>query len=395
MSEDTTRGDTEQTAGWWSRHTSVATRLAIAVLVVSVLPVIASVLVTVVTATGDGEEIVISRLEAVHGARVAELRGYFQSVNAAVRMLGSSRMVVQGVQDFTEAQASLNTMDPDELSEERAALAEFYLNEFIPALGDVRGEPVDVLQFDPGGAPATTYLQTKYIAENPLGEGEKYLLTDAGDGSAWTEVHKEIHPTLRATVDRLDFQNLMLIDAETRSIVYSTRKDPAFATELDSGPYSGTALAQVVEKVIATGEPGTTLAADFAMYAPALDEPVAFVASPLMDGEELVGVVVAGVSTDVINSVMSRDWREGRRGETGELYLVGSDLRMRSDSRAFVESQIRLPGTRGRDRRSERGRHQPHGRTRHDRSLPGGRYRGGPRSLQGRLRRRFGHQLPR
>ena len=339
MSEDTSQEDTEQTAGWWSRHTSVATRLAIAVLIVSIIPVIVSVVVTVWTATSDGEELVQSRLEAVHGARSAELGGYAHSVDAAVRMLASSPMVVRGVQDFSEARAELNTIDPDELTGERAALAEFYLDEFLPALGAVRGESVDALEFAPGGGPAATYLQSNYIAENPLPVGEKYLLTDAEDGSAWTEVHKEIHPSLRATVDRLDFQNLMLVDAETRAIVYSARKDPAFATELDSGPYSGTPLAQLVEEVIAAGEPGIVRGADFAMYAPALDAPTAFIAAPVMEGEELVGVVVAGLSTDLINAVMSRDWQEGRRGESGELYLVGPDLRMRSDSRAFVESQ--------------------------------------------------------
>jgi len=332
------REESVQEGGWWSRHTSLVTRLAIAALVVSIIPVIASIALTVWTAMGDGQTVTHDRLKAVQGAKAAELEGYFDTVESTVKMLSASPMLIEGVRSFAEARAELDVIDLDDLTDERHAVSEYYLDEFVPALADVRGETVDVLGFVPGDDPATQYLQSAYIADNPFEMGEKRLLSDAEDGSAWTGVHKGLHPTLRAIVDRYGFEDLFLIDAETRQVLYSTNKDPSFATDLDRGPYAGTPLAELVEKVIDSGQSGQLVATDFSAYAPALDRPVAFVAAPLVDGDELAGVLVVGVPTDAVNSIMSRDWKAGRRGETGELFLVGSDLRMRSDSRSFVES---------------------------------------------------------
>jgi class 3 adenylate cyclase len=324
---------------WWSRHTSVATRLAIAVLVVSIVPLLVSVAVTVVVAGSSGQDVIRARLSAVGGARSAELESYARQIEGAVRTLASSPMVVEGVQSFSQARGELATVPPEATREDRRRVSEFYLDEFAPALEEVRGQGVDVLQLDPGRDPATLHLQAEYLADNPLRLDEKRLLTDADDGSAWTAVHRRLHPKLRSAADRFGFEDLFLVDAEDRTVVYSTNKDITFAVDLDGGVHSGTGLARVVDQVVTMGQPGVLATEDFEVHPPALDRPVAFVAAPLFDGSALVGVLVVGLPVSDINGLMSRDWREGRRGETGETYLVGPDGRMRSDSRAFLEDE--------------------------------------------------------
>jgi class 3 adenylate cyclase len=64
---------------------------------------------------------------------------------------------------------------------------------------------------------------------------------------------------------------------------------------------------------------------------------VAFLATPLIEDGELMGVLAVSVTSDGISDVLTRAWREGRRDTTGEVYLVGQDRRMRSISREFVE----------------------------------------------------------
>ena len=197
--------------------------------------------------------------------------------------------------------------------------------------------PVDVLDVSSGLDAAAVYLQAAYIARSPLAIDEKRLLTDAEDGSSWTEVHKELHPLFRASADRLGFADLYLIEPENVMIVYSSNKRIDFATSLDNGPHSGTALANLVRRVASSGEAGVVNGVDFTTYTPGFDNPTAFAATPLFDGDTLVGVLAVSLSGDTIDEIMTRDWRDGRLGETGEIFLVGSDARMRSDSRAFLE----------------------------------------------------------
>ena len=324
-------------AGWWARHTSVATRLAIGILIVSVVSLVGSVVIAVAGSGSDGEDLLHERLVSVAGSRAAEINAYLQQVEASLAAMGVGRMTIDGVQEFTAAYEELDQLSPDDLEAEQTDLAVFYLDEFVPRLEDVRGVPVDVLELSSGLGAAAIYLQSAYIARSPLSIDEKRLASDAEDGSTWTEVHKELHPILRASADRLGFADIFLIEPEARTIVYSTDKTIDFATSLDSGPHSGTALARLATKTISSAEPGVVFGVDFTTYAPGFDEPTAFAATPLFDGDTLVGVLAASLSDEVIDEIMSVDWRSGKLGETGEVYLAGSDGRMRSDSREFAE----------------------------------------------------------
>jgi class 3 adenylate cyclase len=323
--------------GWWARHTSVATRLAIGILVVSVLSLVGSVLIAVVGSGSDGEDLLHGRLASVAGARADQIDAYLGQVEGAIRAFSEGRTAIDGVQAFVAAYDDLDQLSLDDLTVERRDLAVFYLDEFLPRLEDVRGLPVDVLTVSPAPTPATVYLQAAYIAQNPLAIDEKRLLTDADDGSMWTEVHKELHPILRDASDRLGFSDLYLIEPDTLTVVYSTNKGIELGTSLESGPHSGTALGRLVDRTVLSGEPGTVLGTDLSVYAPEFDEPTAFVAAPLFDGDRLVGVAAASLSNDAIDDIMSIDSESGGLGETGEIYLAGSDGRMRSNSRAFVE----------------------------------------------------------
>ena len=324
-------------AGWLTRHTSVATRLAIGILFVSVVSLVGSVVIAVAGSGEDGENLLHERLSTTVGARAVEIDAYLGRVMSALEAMGSSPMAIDGVQQFAAGYDELDRLTFEDLDTDRVDLGAFYLDEFVPILEDVRGVPVDVLDVSSGLDPAAVYLQAAYIARNPLAIDEKRLLTDAEDGSAWTEVHKRLHPLFRASADRLGFSDLYLIEPETYTVVYSTDKKIDFGTSLESGPHSGTALANLVKRTAATAEATTVNGVDFTMYVPAFDRPTAFAATPLFAGDTLVGVLAASLSDATINEIMTRDWRAGRLGETGEIYLVGPDARMRSDSRTFLE----------------------------------------------------------
>ena len=196
---------------WLSRHTSVATRLAVAVLFVSVVPLLGSVIIAQINAGESTDELLRLRFDSYADTSISELANYLVEVESGVRILGASRSTAEAVRQFSAAASELAELSADDVEDEEAALLEYYSGVFTPALEAVRGESVDSAEFaftDPG----SIYVQSVWIAQNPFELGEKDLLTDSGDGTTWTAVHREIHPVLRETADRFGYSDLYLIE---------------------------------------------------------------------------------------------------------------------------------------------------------------------------------------
>ncbi|MGI9621913.1 MAG: adenylate/guanylate cyclase domain-containing protein [Acidimicrobiales bacterium] len=317
---------------------SVATRLALTVLVVSIASFIITAIVAVTGAQGSGDELVRDRIPALRTAKAGEIEQFFMNQRNAVGQLALSPTVFEGTQAFAAAHNELaSTLEVADVAEAEARLDDFYAAEFVPALEAVRSSPVTSSTFSLEDDLAGTYLQDLYLASNPFDTEDHALLVDANDGSAWTDAHRELHPWMRRVVARYGFVDLFLVEPEGGVVVYSTLKEVDFATSLSTGPYSATSLGGLVGRALREGSPGDVFIADHSQYPPSLDAPSIFYAAPLFDGDELVGALAVQVDSAGINSIMSREWRAGRLGETGEIYLVGPDRRMRSDARLFVE----------------------------------------------------------
>jgi len=126
-------------------------------------------------------------------------------------------------------------------------------------------------------------------------------------------------------IKQYEYHDLFLIHP-SGNIFYSVTHEDDYDTNLLTGPYANTGLAQVFQKVLGTKVFGFS---DFQLYPPSNRDPAGFIAQPLMDNDRVELVVALQIPIDVINSVMLE--RSGM-GETGETYLVGTDQFMRSDS---------------------------------------------------------------
>ncbi|WP_348732426.1 methyl-accepting chemotaxis protein [Rheinheimera texasensis] len=134
-----------------------------------------------------------------------------------------------------------------------------------------------------------------------------------------------LHESLQAIGKELGFYDVFVI-APDGMVIYSAAREADFQTNLINGPYADSNLAKVFQRARAHSEQPAL--EDFQPYAPSKGEPAAFMArSLLLDNQQYV--VAVQLSIDKINAVMQV--REGM-GQTGESYLVGPDLRMRSDS---------------------------------------------------------------
>lgn len=109
-------------------------------------------------------------------------------------------------------------------------------------------------------------------------------------------------------------------------VFFTEAKEADFGTNLISGTYRDSGLARVFRNA---RDKRDFVLEDFAPYAPSNNEPAAFIAEPLYQNGQLVAVVALQLSIEAINKFMQV--RDGM-GATGESYLVGDDMRMRSDS---------------------------------------------------------------
>ncbi|MFB0980853.1 MAG: methyl-accepting chemotaxis protein [Alteromonadaceae bacterium] len=121
------------------------------------------------------------------------------------------------------------------------------------------------------------------------------------------------------------YYDFFLID-EDGEIFYTVTKEADYQTNILMGQYSSSGLGQLFKKV---QDSRTFAMSDFSRYAPSNDDPAGFIALPLTTPSGINIVVALQLSIEKINDVMQQ--RAGM-GETGESYLIGSDLLMRSDS---------------------------------------------------------------
>ena len=150
-------------------------------------------------------------------------------------------------------------------------------------------------------------------------------LDDAGDDSEYSTAHHARHGFFVRYAAIRRYEGIFLIDLEG-NIIYATRKDESYGTNLLSGPFAGSSLAELY-KQLRTAPVGKTYTSDAAPFS---EGTIAmFIGTPCYLGGKPIGIIAFQGCLELISGIMQQ--REGM-GETGETYLVGSDLRMRSDS---------------------------------------------------------------
>ena len=274
-----------------------------------------------------------NQLNSVNEIKRSTISDYFKTIERQVQTYSNNLMIVDAMRDFRDAFADLAVDAESGLPPEtvmRSAVSSFYQNEFAPQYSSQNeGDAIDYQALvDPLPLSAIT-AQYLYIQENSNPLGSKHLLDAAADGSAYSQLHGLYHPPIRQFLEEFGYYDIFLVDPDTGEIVYSVFKELDYGTSLLDGPYAETNFGDAFRAAATQTDANTTVFSDFRQYLPSYNNAASFIASPIFDGDSLLGVLVFQMPIDRINSVMAE--RSGM-GESGESYLVGSDLLMRSDS---------------------------------------------------------------
>ena len=221
-------------------------------------------------------------------------------------------------------QAYFNAIESDLTYHSQSLLVIGAFKEFQSAWQDVPGDR---------GA----YLQDQYVKSNPFFAHQRDAYLDAKDFSNYSRVHARYHPSFRSILATRQFYDLFLV-TPGGDLVYSVAKEPDFATNLIDGKWADTDLARVFREANDSPERGKFGYSDFAPFEPSDFIPASFISAPVFDSHSnYLGVLIFEMPINPLNDIMHVT---AGLGESGETYLVGKDMLMRSDSRFMKGDSI-------------------------------------------------------
>jgi class 3 adenylate cyclase len=284
------------------------------------------------------EQTIFNQLTAARETKANQVEIYFRSIRAELRLLAGSKMVVDAMRGFREAVDELDAKPvPDEV---RKRVVGWDEADYMPMVRRLLGEKTPIDDFLPVGS-APYFLQDWYIVDNPYPKDRRKLVDEPAAGGTYNKLHATYHPLMRTAASTLSFADFLLVDHRTSRIIYSVEKEAEFGTSLRAGPYRTSNLAAAAARCGQAPDPSATCLEDFADYMPANGKPQAFMAAPVIDQGVVIGVLVAQLSIDELDAIVTsnRRWRHEGLGATGEAYLVGPDFLVRSSPRMFFENR--------------------------------------------------------
>jgi len=162
----------------------------------------------------------------------------------------------------------------------------------------------------------------------PASADARIKLEGQGQSGLYGWRHDSIHTSLRGVMSERGISDILLI-TNRGDVIYSVGKYADFGVNVSDETLRGTGLARAFDEAMEHFE-AETLLLDFEPYAPAGNQPSAFIARSVWLPQgfgDVDGVLVFRITSDLIDSSIGS--RNGL-GETGESYVIGSDGVLRS-----------------------------------------------------------------
>jgi PAS domain S-box-containing protein len=172
---------------------------------------------------------------------------------------------------------------------------------------------------------------------NPNLPGDKGKISSFSDNSSYSQIHASYHPYLENICSSLDAKDLYLIDPMTGDVVYSLNKNIDFSSNLYSGRLRISPLSTVFRTALAVNRPVVSFV-DYSIYAPAMDQPVAFLSIPVYSSNKLISVMVIQLGTSFLEHTLFDEYMLSTDGSL-EYNVIGKDLYLRNNSRGFLADE--------------------------------------------------------
>ncbi|MBB4061757.1 GAF domain-containing protein [Salinibacter ruber] len=252
----------------------------------------------------------LGRLAGVQANKANAVEAYVEDLRRQVVTTSKDDQTVRAMQKFRSAFRVLDARNAAPIGGGTAAVRTYYEDEFGPRLEEGTGTDGAAASYVPEEG-HIQYLQNKYIASNPHPVGEKDRLDRPGEGwEVYHVPHARYHDAFRRLLHAFNHADLFLVEPDNGHVVYSVQKEVDFGTSLLDGPYRDSNLAEAFRAARGAETGDAHRMVDFAAYGPSHGTPASFVASPIMDAGEVIGVLVFQVSVGEINETLTggQDW---------------------------------------------------------------------------------------
>ncbi|TAH20244.1 MAG: HAMP domain-containing protein [Cytophagales bacterium] len=267
------------------------------------------------------------QLTTVREVKKKKIEEYFAQIRQEISFFAQSSIVINAMKDFKPAFHQIKPEDVPAGATE--TLKTYYQTQLFDKITRYEEGKLHTDSVLPTNS-KTVFLQSQYL----IGNKNPFI------ANPYHEVHGQYHSTIANFLETYGYYDIFLIDDQTGHIVYSVAKEVDFATSLLSDAYSNTNIGRLFRKIRYGGVKSQTIMCDFETYLPSYLAPAAFIAAPIFEGDTKIGTLIFQIPIDRMDAVMTSNkaWREEGLGDTGESYIVGSDYKMRTNSRFIIES---------------------------------------------------------
>lgn len=321
----------------------ISSRLMLGATLLTVVSVIGSAGTTGWLALRDSSRAIEDSLEkqfqAIASSRDDAVTRLFEGYNDLLHSLANGRMTQEAlygfVRPFDSYRYEVPYMDPEAL---RGELEPWYREVLASHYRQTSGERAPTKQWLDSMAYEAQLLQRRYLADNPEALVRPEALTDADDGTIYGQQHKKYHASFRDLVQRFGFNDLMLVDRSGERIIYSVRKAPHLGTSLKTGPFSQSALAELIASL--REEPDELKVSRFGEATYRYGEPVVYMALSVrhdsLSPDRPTGYLVAEIPARTLTAAVTLNsrWHELGLGETGQAFLVSPSGERVTDPRS-------------------------------------------------------------
>ena len=277
-----------------------------------------------------------NKLRSIETTKASEVNNYFNSLKSLLVSLANAKSTKEAFLEFEDGFYKLENEIDIDLSMIKESLKTDFRNNYLNSVNyDVPNSQSrrDISSYLPKSNNALI-AQYIFITNNKEQLGEKNaLIYDEKFDSSYMKAHKKYHLTYDKYLNEFALYDIFMVDLKG-NLIYTDFKEKDFATNLKSGVYSNTGIAKAYKKALNLSE-GKLAFEDFAPYEPSYNSAASFIATPIFVDGVKKGVLIFQMPVDNINSIMNFEgkFEKAGLGKSGEVYLVGSDYKMRNNSR--------------------------------------------------------------
>lgn len=285
------------------------------------------------------EQRAASQLISIREIKKSQIEAYFNGINDQIQTFANDLMIIEALENFSRVFPMFSAETSLQYNQKQQGLKDYYQHQFGAKYQDMNlGKAANSLDYYQANSETTLALQAAYISENTHPLGEKNNLMQASDSSSYSQLHAKYHPHINHFLQTFGYYDIFLVDNQG-NVIYSVFKELDYATNLLTGPYADSGLGKAYQK--AKNTTGNSVLEDFYPYYPSYESAASFIATQVLSGGKVVGVLIFQMPVDKINAIMTynQQWRNAGLGDSGETYLVGTDKLMRSQSRFLLEDQ--------------------------------------------------------